>query len=244
MEISEYKNIYENESNHFIYLTRHQLIITLFKKYVRKHRPNILDAGCGTGLLAKKMEKFGIVWGVDLSPEAIRFAKLRGVKTKRASITHLPFKKNAFDVVTCVDVIYHKAIKDDSKALKEFFRVLKPGGLLIIRVPANKWLELIHDQHVHTRQRYNRSELKNKLLQTGFDIKKISFIDTLLLPLAILQSVKEKIILSNKATSSIRPLSKPINILLTKILSFEVSLISKINLPFGIGLVAVCRKPL
>ena len=244
MELAEYKNIFENEASHFIYLTRHQLILALFKKYVIKPRPNILDAGCGTGLLAKKMEKFGTVWGVDLSPEAIKFAKLRGLKTKRASITHLPFKKNAFDVVTCVDVIYHKAIKDDSKALKEFFRVLKPGGLLIIRVPANKWLKLIHDQHVHTSQRYNLSELRNKLLRTGFDIKKISFIDTLLLPLAILQSLKEKIIFSDKTTSSIKLLPKPVNTLLTKILSFEIFLIAKINLPFGIGLIAVCKKPL
>lgn len=246
MEIAEYKNIFENEERHFFYVANHNIILSLLKKYLKTSQKilKILDAGCGTGYLAKRLEKYGQVWGIDINPYAISFAKRRGVKVKKSSVTKIPFQTNNFDVVVSVDVIYHKEVRDDKKAIREFLRVLKPGGILILRVPANKWLKLTHDRHVHTRERYDKKELRNKLIKVGFRIEKLSFVNSLLLPIAVIQQIWENIFQPESTSSAIGPLPSLINKTLTHFLSIERDILLKIDLPFGIGLIAVCRKPL
>lgn len=243
MKIQEYKNIFDNETSHFYYITNHEIILSLLKKYLPKnqHKLKILDAGCGTGLLAKKLEQFGFVTGLDISPEAIKFAKSRIKKLVRGSVDKLPFDKNTFDAVTSLDVIYHKAV-NDKKALGEFLRVLKPGGILILRVPAIKWLNLKHDKYVHTRERYSKQELIEKLQNTGFLIQKVSFVNSVLLPLAILNQLKEKVF-DEKIKSGISKTPKFTNALLTCILSLENKILNRTSLPFGLGIVAVAIKP-
>lgn len=246
MEISEYKNIFENESSHFFYVANHKIILELVKKYFTKKGKKgrqILDAGCGTGMLAKKLSRFGQVIGVDISGEALKFARKRKVKTKKASVTKLPFKDNFFDLVVCIDVLYHKQVKD-SQALNELFRVLKPDGIAIFRVPANSWLRRSSDVYVHTRVRYDINNLKYKLEKAGFCLEKISFINMLLLPPAILSYFLEKIRGPQNVSSPIIKLPKLLNGLVTLLLSFEATLINikRVNLPFGLGLIAIARK--
>lgn len=241
MHVSEYKNIFENEETHFFYTANHTIILALLEKFSPKKRVlKILDAGCGTGLLAKKLEKYGNVIGVDISPEALKFAKKRGTKAVLGSVDKLPFKDNSFDVVTSMDVIYHKQV-DDNKALLEFYRVLKPGGILILRVPANKWLRTNHDKHVHTRERYSRSELKNKLEKAGLIIRKLTYINLSLLPLAIISQLKESIF-PKEVSSGVNKIPASINSQLNNILISEEKLSTYFNLPFGLGLIAVCQK--
>jgi ubiquinone/menaquinone biosynthesis C-methylase UbiE len=243
MEIAEYKNIYQNENTHFFYVATHQLVISLIKKYSKRRKNlKILDAGCGTGLLANKMTLFGDVTGVDLFPEAVNFSKKRGVKVIKSSIEKLPFKDSTYDVVTSIDVLTANSIKNDSVPLKEFYRVLKPNGVLIIRVSANNWLKLNHDKHVHMNHRYDKEELKNKLLIAGFGIDKLSFINSILLPPVILKYFWEKIF-KPEVKSSIDLVNPWINVLLTKGLLLENKVFLNIDIPFGIGLVAVSRKP-
>jgi ubiquinone/menaquinone biosynthesis C-methylase UbiE len=156
MDKAEYENIYRNEESHFYYVSLHKLVLTFLKRYKHGRNLSILDAGCGTGRLAQLMQRNGSVSAVDASNEAIRFAKMRGIMPLRASVMELPFKNNSFDVVTSIDVIYHKGVTDDRKALQEMYRVLKKGGILIIRVQANPWLSLSHDRHVHGVRRYTK----------------------------------------------------------------------------------------
>lgn len=241
MEIEEYRNIFENEERHFFYRSNHDLVLSTVADYRASRTLNVLDAGCGTGLLAKKLSKYGKVWGIDLSPEAIRFSKKRAVLVKQASVTKIPFKNNFFDVVTAIDVIYHLGVDDDTKALGEFHRVLKKGGVLIIRVPANKYLLSLHDRHVHTRERYSKDGLAAKLKKAGFKIEKISFVNaTLFLP-AVVKVLIEKTTSQNQS-SSISKVDPFINQILLFLLSIENFLLKFVNLPFGIGLLAVAKK--
>lgn len=243
MNISEYKNIFDNEESHFFYVGNHRIVLSLLKQYVGNRRGiKILDAGCGTGLLAKKLKEFGKVWAVDPSEEAIKFARKRGVNVRKASVTKLLFKDRFFDAVTCIDVIYHKKV-NDQKALQEIFRVLKPGGLLILRVPANKNLKLAHDTHVHTRERYDKEELRIKLESAGFQIEKLSFVNMLLLPLAFGRHLLERIKGGKHPASSIGKAPSFLNQMLLAGLSWEPFLLRFSNIPFGLGLIAVCRKP-
>lgn len=244
MEKEEYKNIYSHESSHFFYVSLHQLILNCISKHCKNNFPlNILDAGCGTGLLAKKMSSKGIVTGVDINDEALRFSKKRGIKVEQASIANLPFPDNKFDLVTCIDVLYHQQVNDDIRALREFFRVLKPGGILLMRVPANNWLRLSHDRCVHTRYRYSKKDLKEKLNNANFKIKKLSYLNSLLFFPALYKFISEKVLKSYSKTSSIEKLPTVLNSIFLKILNFENRIMLLTGLPFGLGLFAVCQKP-
>ena len=229
MKISEYQKLFDNETTHFFYVSLHNLIIDEIEKLLPMYG-KILDAGCGTGLLTKRLEKFGDVTSVDINPEAIRFCKKRGVKVIKASINELPFEDNSFDIVTSIDVLYHKGV-NDKLAIKEFYRVIKPKGFLILRVAANNWLSSEHDQKVHTRHRYSKTEIGEKLEGAGFRVAKLSFMNFSLLPAAIL--------FKNLSLKKVNPF---VNFIFKYILAVENKLLGHINLPQGTGLFAVAKK--
>lgn len=243
MKLVEYKNMYRNERSHYFYVATHQLVLSLIRifKPSKKHALKILDAGCGTGLLAKKMHVFGEVIGIDINSEALRFARKRQVKVKKASIEKLPFSGRVFDVVVSIDVLT-SSIKNDLVALREFYRVLKPNGILILRVSAHPWLKLIHDKHVHTNHRYQQAELVKKLKKASFKIEKLSFIHSILFPLIVLRHCWENLIKPKHTQSAIAKTHPLVNWLLIKLLLIEVKLFTKTNIPFGVGLVGVARK--
>ncbi len=244
MESSEYKTIFENEETHFYYQANHKILLSLIARYTKKNSNNIiLDAGCGTGLFAKKLSQFGTVTGIDIHPHALSFSRRRGVRVRKASVESIPFKDNTFDIVASIDVIYHKAVVDDIKALREFIRVLKPGGLLVLRVPSVNWLRRTCDAKTHTRERYTYDVLKKRLQGVGFSIKRLSYINLILLPPALAAFVWEKM---KKTTSYSSPLTKlpfPLNAFVSFVLTLELHLLNWIDLPLGLGLVAVCKKP-
>lgn len=243
MEISEYQHIYKNEDTHFYYLATHKLILTLIQKNIKNfdRKLKILDAGCGTGLLVKHLEKFGSVVGVDIDPHSIYYSRKRKINVVKASINRLPFKENAFDLITSVDVIYHAKV-NDKKALKELYRVLKPGGLLVIRVPAYNWLIRSSDKQVRTRERYSYRMFKGRLIQARFKVGKISYVQMLLFLFALIQKTLEIIFRIKKASSPIKKINPFFNNWILLLLLVEIKLLQFINLPFGLGLVAVVRK--
>src|SRR5207237_5248490 len=98
----------------------------------------------------------------------------------RASVEQLPFATGTFDVATSFEVLYHLGVGSDEAALRELRRVLRPDGLLLLRVPAHDWLRGEHDRLVHTRHRYTRSEVVNKLSATGFVVDRVSWANSAL----------------------------------------------------------------
>lgn len=242
MNKEEYQNIYKNEDTHFYYVSLHKLILALLTKYSTEKKVQILDAGCGTGKLATLMNSFGDVKAFDFSDEAIFFAKKRGIAATRASVEKIPYKDNSFDVVTSIDVIYHKAVIDDISALKEMLRVLKPEGILILRVQAMPWLSLSHDKHVHGKRRYTKKSLTEKLKKAGYIIEKISYVHVSLFLLAIISHWKEKLIKPKKDTSSVQSLPVILNTIGFLSLIWEIPWLLFSSLPFGLGVVAVAKK--
>lgn len=242
MEIAEYKNIFDNEGNHFFYVANHALVLSLVKRYARKKHLRILDAGCGTGLLGKKLEQFGNVVGIDVNDYALSLARRRGLAVKKASVARIPFVNNTFDLVVSIDVLYHKAVENDQKALAEIYRVLKLDGVFILRVPAHNWLRRGCDLQVHTRERYGRAMLQKRLTKAGFVVEKISYVNAVLLFPALILFVVEKLTNAKEKHSPLTPLPAFLNNLVIKLLSLESSLAITIGLPIGLGIIAVCRK--
>lgn len=244
MEIAEYKNIFENEKTHFYYVGTHNAVIKLLNAYLPKKKNNeVLDAGCGTGALIKKLQRFGNVWGIDLSSEALKFArknKLRRIK--RGSVENIPFKDSQFDAVVSVDVLYHRQVKDDKRALREFKRVLKPGGILIIKNPAHDWLRGGHDKIIHTKRRYSKSDLEIKLKESGFSIIKLSYVNMFFFPFAVTKRVFESLSYQ-KPHSDVAPLHPLLNNFLKSVYNLEMEIWTRATLPFGLSLFAIAKKP-
>src|SRR5687768_9830740 len=145
----------------------------------------ILDAGAGTGGNLRWLGRFGVAFGIDLAEEATSFCRERHLSTvARASVTDLPYPDSTFDLVTSFDVIYHLDVANDVAALGEAARVLKQGGTLLVRVPAFDALRSEHDAAVHTRQRYTLGELKQKVERAGLRVRRASYANSLLFPVA------------------------------------------------------------
>ena len=158
--------------------------------------PRVLDAGCGTGIMLGWLERYSkgrTVYGIDFSREALGFSRLRGhKKLVQGDISNLPFPSDSFHLITCFDVLPHIPFDNALTALSELHRVLVPGGLLYIRVPANQWLWSGHDRALDIYHRYSIQELKNKLLETGFIVSRSTYVNTILFPLAIIIRLYKK----------------------------------------------------
>ena len=139
-----------------------------------------------------------------------------------------------------MDVLYHRKV-DDKKALSEIYRVLKPEGFLLLRVPANPLLFSLHDRYVHTRERYTKRKLLQKIRQAGFEVQKVTFVNSFLFIPARIKILFEKLA-PDKSVSSINPAPQFLNEVILRILSLENLLLKRFSLPFGIGLFAVAKK--
>lgn len=243
MQKEEYSNIYNQESRHFFYVGNHLLILNLIKRFAGNNgKLQILDAGCGTGMLAVKLLRFGKVMGIDVSHEAVKFSRKRGVDVKRASITKLPFKNHAFDLVVSVDVLYHQWVKNDLQALLEIKRVLKPGGILILKVPAHNWLRGSHDLIVLTRERYTTTQLKRLVAQAGLKTLQASYFASFLLPLAIVKRLIESVSHPGQAVSDVSSPPVPVNSIFIFFYKLESFLLKFVSIPFGLSVFVVAQK--
>lgn len=243
MQINEYKNIFKYESSHFYYLGSHSIVLSLIKKYIpNTNKLKILDAGCGTGLLTKKLSKLGQTIGIDINPEAIRLAKKRGVKVKGGSISKMNFKSNSFDIVVSVDVLYHQWVDNDRKTVKELLRVLKPGGVILIKLPAYEFLRGSHDLAVYTKKRYTKKDTIKLFSRSGASIVKITYIASFLLPVVAIRLFAEKVRGNNEPHSSVGKIWPPLNKILTSLFYLESLVLKFTDLPFGISILALATK--
>lgn len=246
MEKKQYKVMYEVEDTHFWYRGMRTISDVLLNKFLLRKRNNIiLDAGCGTGASLIALKKYGNTQGFDISPEAVRLCKKRGLKNVSVgSIDRIPNKKELFDLITCFDVLGQMEVESDRKAMKEFHRVLKKKGILLIRIAAYNWLYGYHDRAVHTKHRYNKKELNTLLTQNGFKVLQVTYANTFLFPVAFFVRLLKRILpLKESGTDSdVTPVHPLLNTILFYPLTFEAFLMRYLNLPFGLSVIAVAIK--
>ncbi len=244
MEASEYKNIYDHQQTLWWYRGMAVILKRLLEEYVPKRASRkILDAGCGTGAAYPVLKQFGTVIGVDVSDNALRFARRMGEQTKKASVMKLPFRKESFDVVVSLDVLYHAWVKNHRNALVEYARVLKPGGVLLWREPAFNWLKSGHELVDFTKRRFTIAQMEQGLHGLPLTIKRVNYINSILFPAVVIKRLPALIHLSQpQAKSDIGAVAPWINSLLTGILSLESYLVTHIEMPFGSSVVCVATK--
>ncbi len=148
----------------------------------------VLEAGCGTGYMSKLLgERYG--WRMtplDLGREGLEYARGYGLdRLVQADITALPFATGAFDALVSLDVLVHLPRGGEGAAFAEFARVLKPEGLLVVRVSALDVLRSRHSDFAHERQRFTRSRLVKGLEAAGFRVERVTYLNALLLPVSL-----------------------------------------------------------
>ncbi len=246
MEKEQYEIMYRVEDTHFWYKGMRKISETLLNKFLSKKKSNsILDAGCGTGASMLFLKKYGKVAGFDISVDAVNFCKKRKItNVKLGSITKIPFRGKQFDLVTCFDVLGQMEVSSDKSAMKEFHRVLKPGGTLLIRIAAYNWLYGYHDKAVHTKHRYNASELTELLKKNNLTPLQVTYANTFLFPVASLMRFLRKIfpVKHSSSESDVSAVHPFLNKVMYYPLAFEAFLLQWICLPFGLSVTAVAIK--
>jgi SAM-dependent methyltransferase len=246
MQQPEYETMYHREEDYWWYVGLRDLVLAIIGQFSRERGGlTILDAGCGTGKLLEMCGEY-MAYGLESSAEALRFVRLRALaNVTRATICRMPYPDESFDLVVSADVICCIESPADVQALGEMRRVLKPGGILLMNLPAYECLKSHHDAAVHIKQRYTRDVLREMLWQVGLEHHTISYRNSLLLPVVALMRSTQKVLWSAPARpkSDLRRLPALLNRALVLPLLLENRLIQAgARLPFGLSVWCIATK--
>ncbi|MFN7971472.1 MAG: class I SAM-dependent methyltransferase [Acidobacteriota bacterium] len=243
MEKDEYRKMFELEDTYWWFAGRRHLVRRLIGGMDLPAGARILDAGCGTGAGLDNLERFGKAFGVDFSPDALAFCRRRGKPyLLRTRLEALGVRDASFDVITILDVLEH--IDDDAKVLASLLRALKPGGRLIVTVPAYPFLWSEHDEALHHKRRYRVRELAERVTSAGFVIRRMSGLVTSFLPLIVFFRMVQKLFPHKGGPkTSFLVLPKIANDVLKGILMTEVEISTRVGFPAGVTLYLVAEKP-
>jgi SAM-dependent methyltransferase len=237
----EYARMFEAEERQWWYAGMRAISFALFDRALpRDGHPVFLDAGCGTGVNLEHLATRGHAVGVDLSEDAVAFCRSRGVAAARGSVLALPFRDGAFDGATSFDVLYHRWVTDDRAAVREMVRVLKPGGLLLVRVPALSLLWGAHDEAVHSRHRYTKGELVELLKGEGLAVLQATYGNFFLFPVLLLRRSLDR--LMGREGSDVGFLPAPLEWLFRALLQTEARLVRFVALPIGASVFVLAVK--
>lgn len=241
MHAEEYARMYELEDHYWWFVARRRLALKLLRNAIKSARPRVLDLGCGTGVISRELSQWADPVSLDMSELALAFSKKRGLHDLvQARGEFLPIRSESVDAILALDIFEH--IDDDHAAFREAFRVLKPGGLLVLSVPAFKSLWGPHDIALMHFRRYTRPQMRQRLRDVGFAIKRLSYSVFFLFPAVVLVRIAEKR-RKGEAKASLPKVSKGFNRALVKLQDLEAGLIAGASLPWGSSVIAVAQKP-
>jgi SAM-dependent methyltransferase len=242
MERAVFDRMAELDQDHWWFRARRRILERLIERVVQPPRKaRVLEVGCGTGHNLAMLKQFGKLEAseLDRSARALANKRLRG-KVKEARLPNLSmFERNGYDLIALLDVLEH--VPDDLASLRAIHMRLKPGGALVLTVPANPWMWSAHDAAHHHFRRYTSKQLERLFLRSGFEVELLSYFNSLLFPLVAAARIVGKV--TRKASADDRLPSAPVNALLESIFGLEAGLIGRVPMPFGVSLVAVVRRP-
>ena len=170
----------EVDEHHWWYRGRRQVIRAELERLALPRPARVLDAGCGSGRTLQELAPYGSVSGLELDPGAAAIAADRGdFDVRIGRLEELPWEEGTFDLITCLDVIEHTP--DDRATLVELRRVTRPGGWLLLTVPAYQALWSQHDEANHHFRRYNRRMLRTAAEPAGWRVERMTSFNSLLL---------------------------------------------------------------
>ena len=247
MRPAEYRRMFEAEEAQWWYVGQRAIAHAILEPALARNETSrstplwILDAGCGTGGNLVHLARLGRAMGVDLAPPATAGCRARGMTAVRGSVLALPFPDHRFDVVTSFDVIYHAWVPDDRVAVDEMVRVVRPGGFVLVRVPALRILWGAHDEAVQSRHRYTRRELVDLLETRGLAVIRSTYCNAVLFPLLLVRRTLDRLL--RREGSDVGFLPPPLEWAFRRALLAEAALIRRgMTWPIGASAVALARR--
>ncbi len=242
MDRAVFDRMAELDQKHWWFTARRRILDQVIRRVVRPpSAARILELGCGTGHNLDMLGAFGNVEASELDDHARDLAAKRlGRPIEQAALPDLScFPADSYDIVALLDVLEH--VVDDKGSLAAIFTRLKPGGALLLTVPANPWMWSAHDVAHHHHRRYRKADLARLARAAGYEIDLLSPFNTMLFPLIAGVRLLNKLRGHDSADDTLP--APGVNRILDRLFGIEAGLIGRLPLPFGVSLVAVLRRP-
>jgi SAM-dependent methyltransferase len=240
---SAYVQHYQLDQKHFWRISKRKLVLEWMDRYLPPARGcKVLDIGGACSLISQQLARFGEVTVVEPDRESVQLARSElGVNAIVGSLPHGVNLPGPFDVITLLDVLEH--VDEELESLRTIKRLLNEHGTLVLTVPAYQWLWSEHDSALHHRRRYSKARLRKSLDLSGFDVARISYYTSFLLPMVVLQRLGSRLRRSSaEPTYRVRVPNRMVNCALGAVMSLERWLLRHVNLPCGSSLIAIAVK--
>ncbi len=233
-----YDRMAAHDSTHWWYRARRDILADFLTR--EGHLPRdarILEIGCGTGHNLPMLAAFGTVDAIEIDPAAQAIAAARlGKPVSAAPLPQLPeIERGAYDLIAVLDVVEH--IEDDVAALAAMRDCLKPGGKILITVPAHQWMWSAHDVVNHHHRRYSKATLANAIGAAGLKPSKLGYFNSLLFPLAAAARVAGR--MTGRDDSDDSPPPALLNTLFERIFRLERHLVGRVPMSPGVSIIAL-----
>jgi SAM-dependent methyltransferase len=229
----------EEDRSHWWFRGRLAVIRATLRRTLPPRRVRLLELGCGSGNVLTALAEFGEAVGMEANDDLIAAARAAGLDVR---VGHLPDDLGVApgwaEVVLLLDVIEH--VDDDVATLCAARAGIGDGGLLVVTVPAYRWLWSGHDEVLGHRRRYTAGELRAAVERAGFAVLRVSYFNTLLFPLLVAVRAWKR--LRGDRGHDLRRPAAPLNALLERVFAFERHLVPRVALPFGSSLILIGRR--
>lgn len=243
MNPEAYVEMARTESTHWWFRARREILSRIIATLALPPSPRILEAGSGTGGNLMMLSSHGDVSAVEMDENACRIAAQK--TGNRFTILQgrfpddIPLDAKKFDLICMFDVLEH--IDDDVETLAALRSLLAAGGRMLITVPAYKWLWGSHDAFLHHKRRYTRRGLLKVFREAGLQVDRVSYFNLLLLPLAMVVRLKDRVFSEGRPSGAGIPPSM-VNRWLYSMFRSERHWLAHLDLPAGLSLLAVVRN--
>jgi SAM-dependent methyltransferase len=233
------------ERDHFWFRGFRRFVAPLLERASGGRRDlRALDCGCGTGHNLALLRRFGAAVGIDLTFSGLRYAAARGDRqVAQASAARLPFADGTFDLVTSFDVIYSLPDEVEQAAVAEMFRVLKPGGHLVLSAAALEALRGNHSVLSREIRRYSKASLARVLERAGFRLEWMSYTHATILPLLFAVRLAQRVLGHEESPAEVSVPRAPVNGMLSGLLALEAGALRYVSMPAGSSLLCLAQKP-